>query len=513
MTIKYRSTRGKQNGLRFEEVILGGLATDRGLFVPEMIPEFTAEEIEKMRKMTYIELSYEVISKFVQPEDIPEDKLKDIIHRSFSTFRTPEVAPVVKYKDFWVLELFHGPTFAFKDVALQFLGNTFEHFLEKGSIQSHITILGATSGDTGSAALHGLMGKKNVNCFIMFPKGKVTDIQERQMTSVISENVHCISIDGDFDAAQLLVKDSFADPVFREEVKLGAINSINWGRILAQITYYFYSWLRVTDQAVADGKAPPKINYAVPTGNFGDILAGFYAKKMGLPVEKLVVCANENDVLHRFLETGVYHKIAATLTIAPSMDISVSSNFERYLFYLAGGNAETLAGWMDSFESSGKIEVPKALLAVARSELLSYSSSKSDIILSMRSMFDQEDYLLCPHTATAAVAVRELGLPSSRTIILATAHPAKFEEASELALIDGRVTPPRPKTLNDLFGMPTKSTHLENNLKDIQRFVREKISVPKKRFSSLLAVESVATIAVVGVAMYYILLSATKRGR
>jgi threonine synthase len=173
------------------------------------------------------------------------------------------------------------------------------------------------------------------------------------MTSILSDNVHCISIDGDFDAAQLLVKDSFADPVFREEVKLGAINSINWGRILAQITYYFYSWLRVTDQAVADGKTPPKINYAVPTGNFGDILAGFYAKKMGLPVDKLVVCANENDVLHRFLETGIYHKIAATLTIAPSMDISVSSNFERYLFYLAGGNAETLASWMDSFESSG----------------------------------------------------------------------------------------------------------------------------------------------------------------
>ena len=327
--ILYRSTRGKQNGLRFEEVVLGGLATDKGLFVPEKIPIMTMEEIEKMRGMTYIELAYTVISRFVGPEDVPTDKLKDIVHRSFSTFRTPEVTPVVKLSDVWVLELFHGPTFAFKDVALQFLGNLFEYFLTTGSIQDRITILGATSGDTGSAAIHGLRGKKNVNCFIMYPNGKVTEVQERQMTTIPDANVHCICIDdGDFDDCQAIVKAAFADASFRDEVKLGAINSINWARVLAQITYYFYSWLRVTD--ANPGKAHiSKLNYAVPTGNFGDILAGYYAKRMGLPVDRLVVCANENDVLHRFLQTGVYRKSPATLTIAPSMDISISSNFER----------------------------------------------------------------------------------------------------------------------------------------------------------------------------------------
>lgn len=297
---------------------------------------------------------------------------------------------------------------------------------------------------------------------------------------------------------------------FREEVKLGAINSINWGRILAQITYYFYSWLRVTDGTVASGKAPPKINYAVPTGNFGDILAGYYAKRMGLQVDRLVVCANENDVLHRcdhheiniahehirltvififlsfrFLETGVYHKKAATLTIAPSMDISVSSNFERYLFYLAGSSSDTLKSWMDSFESTGEIKVPVELLMTARSELASYSSSKEDIIVAMRDVFDRENYLVCPHTATAVVAVRELGLQSSRTVILATAHPAKFEEAVELALVEGRVTPPRPKILNDLFVMPTRYSHLPNSLAEIEKFVRSKISSLKKKTESV----------------------------
>lgn len=413
----------------------------------------------------------------------------------------------------------------------------------------------------------------------MYPKGKVTDIQERQMTSILDSNVHCISIDvsawniatwnflnetkssssrhrswqytlillsslqGDFDDAQLIVKDAFADVKFREEVKLGAINSINWGRILAQITYYFYSWLRVTDGLSAAGKAAVPINYAVPTGNFGDILAGYFAKRMGLPVDRLVVCANENDVLHRwtstsinfcwqsqyltfwgltaitafnlrFLETGVYQKTPATLTIAPSMDISVSSNFERYLFYLAGSSSDTLKSWMDAFEGQGEIKVPAELLMVARSELASYSSSKSDIVTAMRDVFDREKYLVCPHTATAVVAVRELGLKASRTVILATAHPAKFEEAVALALVDGRVTPARPKILNDLFVMPTRSTHLPNSLAEIEHFVRSKISTTKKKSAGgLIQASSVFTVAALGVGIYVIYAFAMKRGR
>jgi threonine synthase len=511
MPILYRSTRGKQNGLRFEDVVLGGLANDKGLFVPEKIPIMTMEEIEKMRGMSYVDMAYTVISRYVGPEDVPADKLKDIVQRSFATFRTPEVTPVVKLSDVWVLELFHGPTFAFKDVALQFLGNLFEYFLTTGSIQDRITILGATSGDTGSAAIHGLRGKKNVNCFIMYPKGKVTEVQERQMTTIPDTNVHCINIDGNFDDCQAIVKAAFADAAFRDEVKLGAINSINWARVLAQITYYFYSWLRVTDANPAKAHIS-KLNYAVPTGNFGDILAGYYAKRMGLPVDRLVVCANENDVLHRFLQTGVYRKTSATLTIAPSMDISISSNFERYLYYLAGGSAETLASWMDVFESTGEVAIPAKLLEIARGELMSYSSSKQDIIDAMRDVYDKEKYLVCPHTATAVVAAQRLNLRTLRTVLLATAHPAKFEEAMQLALTDGRAIPARPKILNDLFRMRTRTSHLPGTLKDVEAFVRDKLKSPTSGGRSFLsALATLSTIAAAGAAAYYIYLSSTKR--
>lgn len=487
--ITYKSTRGKQSGLRFEEVVLGGLATDGGLFVPERIPQFTLAEIEAMRGMSYADLAFEVISKFVQNDDIPADVLRDIVQRSFGTqWRSEHKTPSIKLKDFWVLELFHGPTFAFKDVALQFLGNVFEYFLTKGTIQNSITILGATSGDTGSAAIHGLRGKKNVNCFILYPKGKVTEIQEKQMTTIPDKNVHCISIDGDFDDAQAIVKAAFADEKFRDDVKLGAINSINWARVLAQITYYFYSWLQIsgaestktsyTTKILAAIGKPVALNFAVPTGNFGDILAGYYAKRMGLPVDRLVVATNENDVLHRFLETGSYKKNPATLTIAPSMDISVSSNFERYLLYLADEDTAKLAGWMAEFESKGEIVVEKKLLDRARSEFGSYAGSKQSIVSTMREVFDKEGYLVCPHTATAVIAVRSLKLAPEKSVVLATAHPAKFEEAVALALTGTRVTPPRPAILQELYSLPTRTIHLANDLKTVQEFVQSNISAP-----------------------------------
>ena len=490
MPIKYKSTRGKQTGLSFEEVVLGGLATDGGLFVPESIPHMSQAEIESLRKLSYADLAYEIISKFISPEDIPAANLKDIVDRSFgSQWRHPECTPSIKLKDFWVLELFHGPTFAFKDVALQFLGNVFEFFLTRGAIQTNITILGATSGDTGSAAILGLRGKKNVNCIILYPLGKVTAIQERQMTTVADSNVHCVSVEGDFDDCQALVKAAFNDEAFRKDVQLGAINSINWARVLAQITYYFYSWLHITGDdstqnsytaklKAAIGK-PTLLHFAVPTGNFGDILAGYYAKRMGLPIDKLVVCTNENDVLHRFLETGSYRKDPATLTIAPSMDISVSSNFERYLLYLADEDTAKLAAWMAEFEGKGKMTVDPQLLERAQKDFVSFASSKQDIVLAMRNVFDQENYLLCPHTATAVVAVRALKLDAQRTCILATAHAAKFEQACTLALTGTRITPTRPAELDVLFSLPVRSTAMGNDQQAVQRFVRSKVAASK----------------------------------
>jgi len=493
MPIKYRSTRGKQNGLSFEQVVLGGLATDKGLFVPESIPTMSMTEIEQLRGMSYSDMAFEVISKFVGPEDVARDSLKDIVDRSFATFRHKDVTPCFRTKDMWMLELFHGPTFAFKDVALQFLGNLFEYFLLRGKIQSRITILGATSGDTGSAAIHGLRGKKNVNCFITYPKGKVTEIQERQLTTIPDDNVSCINIEGNFDDCQAIVKAAFADPAFREEVNLGAINSINWARVLAQITYYFYAWLKVTDKG--DKKAA--VNFAVPTGNFGDILAGYFAKRMGLPVDKLVVCTNQNDVLHRFLQDGKMTRIPAQMTIAPSMDISVSSNFERYLFYLGGENAETLASWMDAFESTGKMEVPKKLLTIARSEFLSYASDEKLIVKTMTEMWNDENYLLCPHTATAVAGIKALKLPADTSICLATAHPAKFEEAVNIALKNSTV-PARPSQLEVLFSLPIRSYALPNSLSSVQGFVRKKLGMKGWMSTMVPILITVAAIAAIG---------------
>lgn len=294
------------------------------------------------------------------------------------------------------------------------------------------------------------------------------------------------------------MKAAFADESFRNEVKLGAINSINWARVLAQITYYFYSYLRTTED-IAKGD-DIKMMFAVPTGNFGDILAGYYAKRMGLLVDKLVVCTNENDVLHRFFETGTYKKQPATLSIAPSMDISVSSNFERYLFYLSGENSAQLNAWMNEFESTGAVSLPKACHDQAKIDFSSASSTKSDIIAAMREIYESDSYLLCPHTATAAVAVKKLNLPAERIICLATAHPAKFEEAVNLALKGQRI-PARPTELQKLFVLPTRSKSLPNQLTKIEGFVREKIQPKPKKFSLIPAILFVSVI-VVGVLVY-----------
>lgn len=381
-----------------------------------------------------------------------------------------------------MLELFHGPTFAFKDVALQFLGNLFQFFLKRGKRQSRLTILGATSGDTGSAAIHGLRGKENVHCFIMFPHGKVTEVQERQMTTVLDDNVRCLSIAGDFDDCQELVKRAFADAAFRDEVKLGAVNSINWARVLAQITYYYFCWFRVTDGLKVHNDHNLTVNFAVPTGNFGDILAGYYAKRMGLPIDKLVVCTNQNDVLHRFFESGVYEKHPARSTIAPSMDISVSSNFERFLFHLTNDNAITLANWMKEFESTGKLIIGSTLMKRAKAEFLSSSSVRGEIVAEMQNLYTAEGYLACPHTATAVAAVQKLHLEAAHTVVLATAHPSKFEEAVALALGPlGVPIPARPEALEMLFNQTTMKWELPVSLPEVQAFMRAALSEDEER--------------------------------
>jgi len=385
-------------------------------------------------------------------------------------------------------ELFHGPTFAFKDVALQMLGNFFEYFLETGSNGGRLAVLGATSGDTGSAAIAGLRGKKGVDCIILFPNGRVSHIQERQMTTVPDRNIHCVAIEGTFDDCQDLVKASFNTPEFRDKVHLGAVNSINWCRVLAQTTYYFWSYLRVTDK----NKDIREVHFSVPTGNFGDILAGYYAKQMGLPVGKLIVATNENDILHRFFTKGEYHRESIAKSISPSMDICVSSNFERYLFHLAGNDSAKLQEWMKDFEKTDRLTLTGDTLRRAQRD---FDSARADTAMTLETIKDYNDkygYLLCPHSAVGVNAIHQLSLVSEATVCLATAHPAKFPAAVGRAVPK---LPPPPPALAALEDMATRRTELPRDLNQVQQFVCD--CVFEKRSKWTRVVENVVAVAAV----------------
>jgi threonine synthase len=378
------------------------------------------------------------------------------------------------------------------------LGNFFEYFLETGSNEGRLAVLGATSGDTGSAAIYGLRGKRGIDCIILFPNGRVSEIQERQMTTVPDANIHCVAIDGTFDDCQDLVKASFNDKVFREKVKLGAVNSINWCRVLAQTTYYFWSYLRVTD------KHPEVqiVNFSVPTGNFGDILAGFYAKQMGLPVGRLIVATNENDILYRFFTKGEYHRYDIAESISPSMDICVSSNFECYLYHLVANDTKTLAKWMKDFESMHKLTLTRDLLKKAQAD---FSSARADTKMTLETIKEYSDkynYILCPHSAVGVNVIYQLNEVNPVTVCLAMAHEAKFPGAVSRAVDP---LPKPPKQLDRLHKMKTRRSECPNDLKAVQEFmiqrVEERIANEKRRgFLSSKTVQRVVwTAAAVGV--------------
>mmetsp|Transcript_32134 Transcript_32134/g.75565 ORF Transcript_32134/g.75565 Transcript_32134/m.75565 type:complete len:478 (+) Transcript_32134:191-1624(+) len=468
-SVTYSSTRGGQHNLDFRTVVMTGLAHDRGLFVPDTFPTVEQEELESWRSLDYPAVAVNVISKFVKEDQVPADKLEDIVRRSCAAFRHEEVTPVINVAGHKVLELFHGPTFAFKDVALQMLGNFFEYFLETGSNDGRLAVLGATSGDTGSAAIYGLRGKKGVDCVILFPKGRVSPIQERQMTTVQDDNIHCVAVEGTFDDCQDLVKASFNSPEFRDRVKLGAVNSINWCRVLAQITYYFWSYLRVTDK---EDLKDAKVGYSVPTGNFGDILAGFYAKQIGLPVGKLIVATNENDILHRFFTNGEYHREPINKTISPSMDICVSSNFERYLFFLAGNDSAKLAQWMSTFEETKKLTIEGELLEKAQSDFGSARADTSMTLDIIREYNEKHNYVMCPHTAVGVSAIHQSNDVDETMVCLATAHEGKFPAAVNQA-IDPLPTP--PEQLACLLDLPTRLSECANDLQQVHDFVEKRI--------------------------------------
>ena len=448
----YISTRGQTPPLGFQDTVLEGLAPDGGLLIPERIPD-VRDKLAYWATLSYQDLTYEVLRLFV---DLPADELKKLIDRSYRSFTHPEVAPAWPVGPVWILELFHGPTLAFKDIALQFLSQFFEYALERRD--ARLNILGATSGDTGSAAIHGVRGQSRINIFIMHPRGRVSPLQEKQMTSVLDANVYNLAVDGTFDDCQNIMKSIFRDLDFKRRYTLGAINSVNWARVVTQIVYFFSSGLYVMAQTGA-----PRVSFSVPTGNFGDILAGWYAAQMGLPVGKLVLATNENDILARFFNTGTYSQGPVVPTLSPSMDIQVASNFERYLYYRLGGDAAALRAAMDAFGRTG------ALTAPGRDELFRAGvGDTANTLATIRRYHEHHGYLLDPHTAVG-VHVAEPHLAADEPMIcLATAHPAKFSAAIERAT--GRDLAHHP-VLDALRDAPTRCARIPNDEQAVREFV------------------------------------------
>jgi len=442
--MRYKSTRGRVSGISFKDAVMMGLADDGGLLLPEALPRFTSADLERFRRLPYPELAFEIISRFAT--DIPPGDLKGLIERSYATFTHPEVTPVVHKDGLYILELFHGPTLAFKDVALQLLGNLFEYLLkERGQ---KMNILGATSGDTGSAAIYGVRGKENIHIFILHPHGRVSPVQELQMTTVTDPNVHNLAIRGTFDDGQSIVKEIFADVDYKSRYALGAVNSINWARVLAQTVYYFYAWGQVT----AAGAQTP-VCFSVPTGNFGDIFAGYLAKRMGLPVDKLILATNRNNILARFVTRGDYSLDEVVQTWSPSMDIQVASNFERYLFYLFDEDAAAVSTALETFKAEGRLAFDGNQIQSIQEDFLGLSVDNDETLETIRSFYSETGYVLDPHTAVGVHAGQELCPEGVPLVCLATAHPAKFDEAVIKAT--GK-EPDRPSSLLGIEDRPRR---------------------------------------------------------
>jgi len=461
--MKYISTRGGITPISFEDTVMMGLATDGGLLLPQTIPVIPFETLQKWSRLGYADLAFEVIRLFAT--DIPPETLQKLIDTSYASFDTDEVTPLVELNGLHILELFHGPTLAFKDIALQFLGNLFAYILEKRG--GRLNILGATSGDTGSAAIYGVKGKKNIHIFILHPHKRVSPIQAMQMTTVPDANVFNIAIEGTFDDCQAIVKTIFNDLEFKERHHLGAVNSINWARVMAQVVYYIYACLRLK------GTPLNPVHFSVPTGNFGDIFAGYVAKRMlnGL-IGRLILATNENDILARFLTEGRYKKARQVVpTISPSMDIQIASNFERYLYYLMNESGELVKNAMTLFEQQGEIKFNEKQMETARGDMSALAVNQKLTTQTIKDFYHKSGYILDPHTAVGvAAAMAHRKTLAGPIVCLATAHPAKFAEAVRAAT---GVEPPRPSSLNGIEQKPQRLTVMPCSMAEVKTFVEK----------------------------------------
>ncbi|WP_119169360.1 threonine synthase [Algihabitans albus] len=458
--MRYRSTRGTAPTLGFDDVLLTGLARDGGLYLPESWPQVSAETLRALRGKSYAELATAVMQPFVAGSVIERDFAR-IVADTYATFDHAAVTPLKQLDaDLWLLELFHGPTLAFKDVALQLLGRLFDAVLARR--QRRLTIVGATSGDTGSAALEACRDRDNLDIFVLFPKGRTSEVQRRQMTTIAAPNAHAIAVEGSFDDCQDLVKALFADEAFRDEFGLSAVNSINWARIMAQIVYYFAA-------ALALGAPDRRIGFSVPTGNFGNVYAAYAARQMGLPVARLLVASNRNDILARFFEGGEMRIGAVEPSLSPSMDIQVSSNFERLLFDLTGGNGAEVAGLMTAFRRDGTYRLTAQRMAQVVEIFRGFRLDDPATISEIRNTHAATGEILDPHSAVGLGAARALAEPGSATVSLACAHPAKFPDAVEQAT---GVRPSLPDRLSDLYDRPERMSELPNDLNALRDYVR-----------------------------------------
>lgn len=463
----YISTRGSAPTLDFAGATLAGLASDGGLYVPRQWPRFSADEIAALAGLPYAELAARVMQPFVGDCLTPQ-RLRELTEQAYGRFAHKAVTPLRQLDEqHWLLELFHGPTLAFKDVALQLLGLLFEEFLARGG--DPLTIVGATSGDTGSAAIDAVAGRSRVEIFMLHPRGRVSEVQRRQMTTVLAPNVHNIAIEGTFDDAQAMVKRMFNDAAMTSRFAIGAVNSINWARLMAQVVYYFAAALQL-------GAPGRKVAFSVPTGNFGDVFAGYVAAQMGLPIERLIVATNVNDILHRALTTGDYSAGTVTPTAAPSMDIQVSSNFERLLFDLNGRDGAALAAQMAGFEASKAMQLTNAQREGAAALFSSARADAGDMARALRWGWDNAGELLDPHTAIGLHAAQAAGIaPAVPVVTLATAHPAKFGDAVERAT--GH-RPALPARVGDLFEREERLAELPGDYAAVADYVAAR-AVPR----------------------------------
>ena len=460
--MKYISTRDTSKEFNFDEVFIKGLADDGGLFVPKLIPKLPKAELLKLSKLNYKDLAKEIIFIFCG-ETINKSQLSNIIEKAYSKFSEKNIVKLTELGENKILELYHGPTLAFKDIAMQFIGHLYDYYLK--NVEEKINVVVATSGDTGSAAIDAIKGKDKMNIFVLHPNNKVSSVQRKLMTTVKDKNVFNIAIEGNFDDCQNIVKSMFVDHQFSNSINMSAVNSINWVRIVAQIVYYFFSYFRVS-------QLNEKINFSVPTGNFGDVYAGYLSKKMGLPIEKLIVATNQNDILHRAISKGQYEAHSVVETLSPSMDIQVASNFERLIYDINNHNAEQTNKIMKDIMKEKKYLIKEEELKKIKKDFVSETISEKELLSCIKKVYEKHKIIIDPHTAIGLGVLEKINLIGKK-IILSTAHPCKFPEAITKAI---NVKSELPNKLNYILNEKENFVVIQNNIEEVKKYILNKLN-------------------------------------